>query len=63
MKMKIMFASDDDKVLEQDVRTIKDLVELQRLYCAPILFDENGYFDPKTEEYSPALMVYDDYLD
>lgn len=63
MKMKIMFTSNDDKVFERDIRTIEDLVELQRLYCAPILFDEDGYFDPKTEKYSPALVVCDDYLE
>ena len=63
MKMKITFASDDEKVFERDVRTIKDLIELQRLYHAPIIFDEEGYFDANLEEYLPCLTIYDDYLE
>ena len=61
--MKITFASDDEKVLERDIRTIEDLVELQRLYQAPVIFNENGYFDSVSEEYLPCLIIYDDYLE
>lgn len=63
MKMKIIFASDDEKVFERDIRTIEDLVELQRLYQAPVIFDESGYFDPTSEEYLPCLTIYDDCLE
>lgn len=63
MKMKITFASDDEKVFERDIRTIEDLVELQALYQAPILFDVEGYFDANLEEYLPSLTIYDDYME
>lgn len=63
MKMKIAFASDDEKVFEKDIRTIEDLVELQTLYQAPIIFDVKGYFDVNSEEYLPSLTIYDDYIE
>lgn len=63
MEMRILFASDDEKVLTQEIQTIEDLVQLQNFFGAPLVFDMQGYFDEKSDQYLPALTVYDDYME
>lgn len=49
-----------DKVKKEEINTIEELFKLCEETKCDLIISLNGYFNPITDRYEPAIIIYDD---